>query len=267
MDKINRAWKGDDGVELFQQVLSDEAFAFAMPRPGKPSEAAVFDKHGFCEAIDWRMQHDKPKSHEHRVKGITVAGPMAYEIGESIEVRAGGQRRIDEIMNVFAKGPAGWRLVFSTPCAGVRKALGSVRENFVAVFWLAQAYVGFFRTENPTPPQELDRMLGEKLLSLTSNGELLEGKTVVLGAYRKSMEEIREQFAKWTVDFEVRSVRVLANAAVVFGKIVMTGRLKEGDKPYRREVWETLVFERSSAGWQIVQEHSSLASAPASAGQ
>jgi len=267
VEKINRFWRGEGGVELLQQVLSDEAFAFAMPRPGRPSEAAIFDKYGFCEAIDWRMRHDRPQSHEHRIKGITVAGPLAYEIGESIEVRADGQPRSEEIMNVFARGPAGWRLIFSTPRAHVSKALGSAREDFATVFKLAQAYVGFFRAEDPTPPEQLDRMLAEKVLSLTSNGKLLEGKRAVLGAYRKSMEEVRKQFANWTVDFEVRSVRVLADAAVVFGKIAMTGRLKETDKPYRREVWETLLFERSPAGWRIIQEHSSLASSPASAGK
>ncbi len=130
VDKINRAWQSEKPSTLFQEILSDKGFVFAMPKPDNPSEAAVINKQRFCELLDNIMQgQQRPQKHEHKVESITIIGPLAYEIGTSLDVRADGTERRDEVMNVFAKDETGWKLIHSSPTDNIRKALALSQNN------------------------------------------------------------------------------------------------------------------------------------------
>lgn len=47
---------------------------------------------------------------------------------------------------------------------------------------------------------------------------------------------------------------------VVSGKLMLECRVKDTDEPFRREIWETLVFRRNRGDWRLIQEHSTRVS-------
>jgi ketosteroid isomerase-like protein len=127
---------------------------------------------------------------------------------------------------------------------------------------LAMKYLGMVRTENPTPLQEVARMLAEDFTQSTSFGTFHKGKAENMALYRKSVDEIRKAFSRLEVSFDVRSVRGFPRTVILFGKIRMSGTLKAGNAPFRREVWETMIFENRGRRWLLVHEHSTLARSP-----
>lgn len=261
VDKINRAYAAKD-AELLREVLSEKAFAFALPRPAAPRLALVFDRDAFCRALAQHFRSRPPRLHEHRMLSVTVVGPMAYEVGETTDVAFDGTERLYGIVNVFAKDEAGWRMVFSVPAPDITEALsGSAADEF-AVRKLAREWVAAWRTEDATPARRVGGMLDEEFVSVSSTGRLTAGKEANLRLWRESMAEIRDVFNEWTLTFEVRSVKLFAGGAIVTGLVTMDGRLKDGDAPFHRYVWETLVFRREGAAWRLVQEHAARVPSP-----
>jgi len=59
--------------------------------------------------------------------------------------------------------------------------------------------------------------------------------------------------------YDIQSVNMVGDASLVFGKIIIDGRLKNNNSPFLKEVWETLILQRINGQWQIVQEHSTTA--------
>ncbi len=73
------------------------------------------------------------------------------------------------------------------------------------------------------------------------------------------MAEIRDLFHTFDYRLDIQTVRVYGQSALVFGKVVLSGELKDGQTPFRREIWETLVFARMDGKWKLVHEHSTRA--------
>jgi len=127
-----------------------------------------------------------------------------------------------------------------------------------AVRTLAEAYVRAYATLGQPPAAKLEQILAEDFVSAFSNGTAAEGRAAFLQVYRKAMAEIRQLFQSWAVRLEIRSVRLFGQGAVVFGTVVMEGRLKDASgaqKPFRKEVWETLVFRKAAGRWRLILEH------------
>jgi uncharacterized protein (TIGR02246 family) len=126
-----------------------------------------------------------------------------------------------------------------------------------AVRKLAEDYVRAYATLGQAPTAKLQQILAEDFMSAFSNGTAAEGRGAFLRVYRKAMAEIRQLFRSWAVRLEIRSVRVFGQAAVVFGTVIMEGRPKDGngEKPFRKEVWETLVFRKAAGRWRLIHEH------------
>jgi len=124
-------------------------------------------------------------------------------------------------------------------------------------------FVAAFSIDDPSKTGILDEILAEDFTQVGSDGRLYEGKAENLRLYAESMEDIREGFDSLRIDYDIRSVRVFGKGATVFGKLEMEGMLKGEETPFRRGVWETLVFQKDTDGWRLVHEHSTVA-APAS---
>jgi hypothetical protein len=125
MERINLALNADTaekGVEIMKGVVSDKGYAIVNPHPEKPSEALVGDKKVLLEILAHSLRNG-PRWGVHKVKKIVVVGPVAYEMGVTTDPSAEGKAQGDTWFNVFAKEDVGWKLVYSTPAAGLQKAL------------------------------------------------------------------------------------------------------------------------------------------------
>jgi ketosteroid isomerase-like protein len=120
----------------------------------------------------------------------------------------------------------------------------------------ALKYVAAFRTENPTDFAELEGMLADDFVQVGSDGNVYEGREANLKLYRNAIVEIREAFETLDIRLHISKVRVSRDAGYVFGKIVSSGKLKDGRR-FHREVWETIIFRRVRGRWIMVHEHSS----------
>ena len=125
IERINLAMSADTadkGVAIMRSVISDKGYAIVQANPEGGSEAFVGDKKALCEWVGQSLR-DGPKWGVHKVHKITIAGPLAYEVGETIQpnqdAKAGGNTLW---LNVFAKEDVGWRLVYGTPADGIQKA-------------------------------------------------------------------------------------------------------------------------------------------------
>jgi len=123
IDKVNLAFTAEEPAALFREILSDRAFALAMPRPDRPSEAVVLDKKTFCENYGRWLKENRPKRGVHKIEKLTLVGPLAYEMGVTEEEDANGKVTRNTWLNVFAREESGWKIVFSTPAGDLPQAL------------------------------------------------------------------------------------------------------------------------------------------------
>jgi len=260
VDKINLAWQLEKPSTLFQEILSDKGFVVTMPKPDNPSEVAIINKQKFCESLDNMMQgQQRPKKHEHKVESITVVGPLAYEIGTILHVAADGTQRYDKVMNIFAKDETGWKLVYSTPPDNVRKALRSMPGDEEQVRKVAREFLESFRLDKDNPFARAEEIFHESIAVVTSQGQFIQGRENVLKTYRQSWEEVRREFSSLDIHYDIQSVNVADDAALVFGKVKLDGRLKDANDAFHREIWETLVLQKIDDKWRIIREQSTKA--------
>jgi ketosteroid isomerase-like protein len=130
-----------------------------------------------------------------------------------------------------------------------------------AIRALAQQFVAALRKQNPTPIAQLADLLDDEFLQIRPDGRLYRGKQTNVAVLRSTAAQIQSTFKTCTVRYEIRTVRVAAGMATVFGMLTTDGRLKQADQPVHTVTWETLVFAKRAAGWRLVQAHSSFATA------
>lgn len=123
IDKVNLAYTAEDPAGPFREILSDKAFAIAMPRPDRPSEAVVLDKKTFCENFGRWVKENRPKRFVAKTERLTLVGPLAYEINANEQEDASGKVQRWKWLNVFAKEEMGWKIVFSAPADDLPQAL------------------------------------------------------------------------------------------------------------------------------------------------
>jgi hypothetical protein len=115
IDKFNLPSTAEEPAELFREVLSDKAYAIAMPRQDRPSEAVVLDKKTFCEGYGRWLKENPPKRAVHKIERLTLVGPLAYAICATEHEDASGKIQRAKWLNIFAKEETGWKIVFSAP--------------------------------------------------------------------------------------------------------------------------------------------------------
>ncbi len=260
VEKINRAWTSEANAALVREILSDKAFVLAIPRPNDRSKAAILDKASYCQWSKRMIGERRPREHKHTLNDLAFVGPLAFEVGTSIHVAPEGEARRDDILNVFAEDETGWKLIFSTVVNDLGKSLFSSPVDEEILRDLAQEFAGAFRTERPTPIERIEEMLSEDFVQIRSIGEREEGKEANLTLYREGIQEIRNLFRVMTVRFDISRATCFRDGGVVSGKLVLEGRVKDTDEPFRREIWETLVFRKDGDAWRLIQEHSTRVS-------
>jgi hypothetical protein len=253
---LDTGWK-DRRPELFGQVLSEKGFAFAAPNPGEPGRAVVLDRGMFLGALKNAAETRWPRRHEHRLRKIEVRGPLAYEVGSIITVTADGNMSKDNVVNCYAREKDGWRMWASVKADDMRAALGATAGDEEAVRALAARFVGVF--DGKTPPGELEVMLSEDFTQIVSDGRLVRGRAANLKVYGEGLAQIGEAFGTFEASYKIASCKVFTESAVVTGRLVLRGERADGGGAFRREVLETLIFERWGEGWRVVQECSTAA--------
>lgn len=128
VDKINLAWKCDNGREVMAQVLSQKSFAFALPNPSMPAQAAVADRNAFLNGFEQILKTNRPSKHTHAIKSIVIVGPLAYECGVTEQTAKDGRQTTENVMLFFAKEDVGWRLVFSSFVDSIETAIGQFKS-------------------------------------------------------------------------------------------------------------------------------------------
>lgn len=117
----------------------------------------------------------------------------------------------------------------------------------------------FFAACRPDPRGDYERfaeLLAKDVLAVGPWGYApLGGRDALLRWHKQDRPKQSVPFENYDLTYDVESVRVLGDAAVVFGKAHFGGKLKSGNEG-RAANWETLVFRREPAGWQIVHEQS-----------
>lgn len=114
-DKVNLAFSAEDPAALYREIISDKAFALAMPRPDRPAEAVVLDKKTLCENYGRWLKENRPKRGVHKNQKLTIVGPLAYAIGVTEIEDANGEVRRERWLNIFAREETGWKIVFGAP--------------------------------------------------------------------------------------------------------------------------------------------------------
>lgn len=261
IDKFNASWDKENGPALIGEVLSDEAFVLLRPdkQPGEPARARVLNKQGYIEAFRTYIQNAGVQQHEHQIRSITVMGPIAYEFGTIVDVRENGGARRGEILNVFAKEDVGWRLVFSTPPEFFKKQPTDSAADEKAVRKLARRFLSAFRSKRPTPFEQFEDMLADDVTVVLATGETRVGKKAVVDYYREHLADVREMVVDAKLSWEGMTAKIMSDGALVFGRLVIDAKEKDGSKPIHREIWRTLVFRKEAGEWRVVQEQSTPA--------
>lgn len=138
--------------------------------------------------------------------------------------------------------------VMAQRCQGNEPQEQEVRE-------LAKNYIGMVRTDNPTPLDAIGEMLDEDFIQSTSHGTVIRGREENLRWNKKAVDEIDELFSQFDFKFDIQTVRTNVDSALVFGKLTLFGQLKDGGR-FERQIWETIVFEKTDGRWKMVHEHS-----------
>lgn len=275
IDKFNACWKAEDGVSMVEEVLSDNAFALARAPSEEAEQALVLNKSKYLEGFKQHVWKANLRKHEHKIKSITVWGPLAYELGVITDVDSEGVERSADVMNVFAQEDSGWRLVFSTspelfkkgglaaPVA-VRDAKAAAKadetvsrkEDQRAVRKLAREFVATFRSEKPTPFERFEELLADDVVAVQQTGEVIEGRQNLVNYYREHTAELRKKAEEVKLSWHGMSVKAVGDGAVVFGKLGISAKKKEDGQIMHLEVWETLVLRKDGTRWRVIEEAS-----------
>ena len=121
---------------------------------------------------------------------------------------------------------------------------------------LANKYAAMVRTDNPTPLNAMGELLDKDFIQSTSHGTVVRGREANLLWNRKAVDEIDELFSQFDFKFDIQTVRVNVDSALVFGKLTLFGQLNDGGGRFERQIWETIVFEKTDGRWKMVHEHS-----------
>jgi len=128
--------------------------------------------------------------------------------------------------------------------------------------YLAREFNHRFLLAGATPTKRLEELMADDVVIVWSNGERSVGRAKCLQRITKAREDIRGLFKEFAISYEAQMVRFLGDAAIILGKVTLQGTLAEDGTPFRRDVWQTLIFAKSDASWRLVHEHANQTAAP-----
>lgn len=134
-----------------------------------------------------------------------------------------------------------------------------------AVRKLALLYVAPVGIKATVPLAKVAEFLSDDVVAIWSDGRVVKGKKELTKRSAAAIEEIKRLFTTFQVTYNIRQVRLLTDAAIVVGDVRLAGTLKEGELRWQRAVWMTLIFQKTTQGWRLIQEHSTRTTSPPSA--
>lgn len=257
--RSNRAMAAPKGTgKLEADDLCDAGFVGVVP--SWPT-ATVLDKAGMQKIRNtWLAQRPPGRCRETVRRVVVVSDTVALALSQFDQVPPGGTCQRQLFVHGLARQADGWKRVFFAPADPLRRGLGEPDEA-AAVRKAADEFVGLFRTPNGTPLSRLGAILHETCVQVGSNGQIYRGRAANVDLFTRGVTEIRNGFDTFNASYEMDDIRVRGDAAMVFGRIQMMGRTKNG-QDFRRTVLETLVFRNVDGAWRLTHEHSSLPQLP-----
>jgi ketosteroid isomerase-like protein len=143
-----------------------------------------------------------------------------------------------------------------TPSDNAIKHLQSKPDDEKTVRQLSQEFVAAFRLNNPTTIARLEEIIADDFCQISMDGKLIQGKKDNLLYYRRSQQRKQENWKSYAVRYEIQSVKISCDLAVVLGKIEAEGRRKDAPEAIGRDFMETLVFQKNNDKWYLIQEQS-----------
>ena len=140
--------------------------------------------------------------------------------------------------------------------------MGEAEAAGATIRKLAQLYVAPIGLEATVPLAKAAELLADDAVAIWSDGRAVKGKKQLVKRSAAAIAEIKRLFATFEVAYNVRQVRLLTDAAIVVGDVRLAGTLKEGQQPWQRAIWMTLIFQKRPEGWRLIQEHSTRTTSP-----
>ena len=254
MDRINNSWINKTGSTVMQEILSNKAFAFALPNPDNPSEAVIVDKQAYCEFYDKMQQDRELQKQEHVIKAISVFGPLAFEVGDTCNTYRDGRKEYHRPLNFFAKDETGWKMYFSTSADRVNQALNKELSDEEKIMKMAQEYVNEFRLDEPFPVGRINNICSDDLVVIISDGETIVGKEDYVKWFSQNIESLQSMFSTLKLKVDINAVYISGNIGKIEGGIVWNGQLSDGAKSFNAYVPVSLTFNKTNGKWLLVRE-------------
>ena len=132
--------------------------------------------------------------------------------------------------------------------AGTR--LTSSPDDEKAVRKLADEFITAFRLSSsvPTAIARLEEIFADDICQITMGGEVIRGKKNNLLFYRDAWQKRQADLRVFTKRYDIQSVKISCDLAVVFGRVEGEGRRKDAIEPFGIDFMETLVFQKIDGG-------------------
>jgi uncharacterized protein (TIGR02246 family) len=224
-------------------------------------ETAAVGRDRFAAALADMVADATVEWNTFRAASVRVLQWGAFALAEAdYSVRgADGQETTYNVLHALAREEAGWRVAGSfmglAHVAPMSKDEAEVRR-------LAQLYVAPVAIAPKVAPEKVAEFVADDVVAVWSDGRAVAGKAQLIARARAAIAEVQQTFKAFDATLHVRHVRMLGTAAIVVGDVRLAGTLQDGEQPWERAIWMTLVFEKRPEGWRLVQEHSTRTTAP-----
>jgi C-terminal peptidase prc len=144
----------------------------------------------------------------------------------------------------------------ATPTAAVDETnrAASSPDDERAVRQLANEFIAAICSDSSTPLTRLEEIFADDICQITMEGNIIRGKQNNLFFYRSRQEKNRTNLRSRTARYDIQSVKISCDLAVVFGEVEGERWRKNAPEPSRFNFWETLVFRKIGGEWRLVQE-------------
>ncbi len=146
----------------------------------------------------------------------------------------------------------------AAPTAAVDETKGAASspDDERVVRRLADEFVAAICSDDPEPFTRLGEIFADDVRQITMEGKIIQGKRDNLFYYRSQRKKNQVRLRSRTARYDIRSVEISCDVAVVFGEVEVERWGKNAPEPHRGSFWETLVFRKIGGRWRLAQEQS-----------
>jgi serine/threonine protein kinase/ankyrin repeat protein/type 1 glutamine amidotransferase len=126
-------------------------------------------------------------------------------------------------------------------------------EDEKTVRFLSQQFISAFAEQDINL---FSQLLAENFTGEISDGAVLQGKEQAIENFRNFTENIRNNVKNPKVNYQMQSVKMAENEAIVLGEITISGQTTTDNLPFSVKIVQTLTFHKINNNWQLTKEHS-----------